>query len=222
MATELLADPRFGAVFVSELENRVFAGRTVDDIFALFCPVLQSIDPECAACAPTADCGGCPCPRLASLAEERAALLSSADDITAGQATLADIERRFSESQIFTLNAGSPEGVAAGLFQNFLGRLPDPDEVKNTRAMVFGTFVPGSPVGLLFHRHGEDYMDLNEIVFTSEVYRESAVDRVFLRYLGRSATPEELSHFAGSLDPVTPDVRPALLAVVSSGEYFSQ
>jgi hypothetical protein len=162
MAAELLADPRFAAVFVGELENRVFGGGTIEDLYGLFCPVFQSIDPACASCAPTLDCSGCSCPR------------------------------------------------------------PDPDEVKNTRAMVFGTFVPDSPVGLLFHRLGENYEDLNDIVFTSEVYRESAVDRVFLRYLGRKASPEELAHFAGSLDPASPDIRPVILAVVSSGEYFSQ
>jgi hypothetical protein len=222
LASELLADPRFAALFVSELENRVFGGGTAEATYALFCPVLQSIDPECAACAPAADCSGCPCPTLVALAEERTAILASANDIAESRANLGDIERRYAASEVFTLNNGSPEGIADGLFGNFLGRLPEPEEVKNTRAMVFGTFVPGSPVGLLFHRHGEDYADLIDIVFTSEVYRDAAVDRVFLRYLGRYASPEELAAFSQRLDPASPDVRQVILAVVSSGEYFSQ
>jgi hypothetical protein len=88
--------------------------------------------------------------------------------------------------------------------------------------MVFGSFVPGSPAGLLFHRHGANYADLVDIIFASEVYREAAVDAVFLRYLGRGATPEELAFFAGDLDQVSPDVRPVMRAVLSSREYFTQ
>jgi hypothetical protein len=222
IASELLADPRFADLFVSELENRVFGGGTAEDAYGLFCPVLKDLDPACAACAPTADCSGCPCATLTTLADERASILASAEDIASGQESLGAIERRYASSRIFTLNNGSPEGIADGLFENFLGRLPEPDEVANARAMVFGTFFPGSPVGLLFHRHGESYADLVDIVFTSEVYRDAAVDRVFLRYLGRYAAPAELAAFSQQLDPASPDVRPVILAVVSSGEYFSQ
>ena len=222
MADARMADRRFAEVFVLELENRVFGGGNAQDTYALFCPALQAIDPACAACEPTLDCSGCACPVLASLAEEREGLLAAADDLAAGRATSSDIERRYAESQIFVFNGGAVESVAGGLFVNFLGRPPEADETKHASAMIFGTFVPGSPVGLLFHRLGENYADLIDIVFTSEVYRDAAVDGVFLRYLGRNATPEELSHFAGGLDPASPDVRPVIRAVVSSGEYFSQ
>lgn len=222
LADERLADPRFAAVIVSELESRIFAGGTASDTYALFCPILKDVDPACAGCPYTEDCSGCSCPQLASLAEERTRLLASADDLAAGAATIADIERRYAESQIFRFNAGSPEGVAASLFQSFVGRPAEPEEEKNVRAMFFGTFVEGSPVGLLFHRHGENYAELVDIVFDSEVYRDAAVDGVFLRYLGRSATPAERAFFAAGLAPESPDIRPVIRAVVSSAEYFAQ
>ena len=222
MADDLLATPAFAALFASELENRVFGGGSANDTYALFCPVLQDSDPACAGCAYAADCGGCDCPTMVALAEERLSLIKSADDIAAGDATLTDIERRYASSQIFTFNAGSAESIAQGLFENFLGRPAEPDEQKNARAMVFGALVEGSVSGLLFHQHGADYADLVKIIFTSEVYRDAAVDAVFLRYLGRGASPEELAFFSGSLADEKLDVRPVMRAVLSSREYFTQ
>ena len=222
MADELMVKPEFAVLFASELENRVFAGSSSDDAYALFCPILQDGDPACAGCDYAPDCSGCDCPTMVALAEERTSLGRSADDIADGSASLADIERRYAASQIFTFNAGSAEGIAMGLFENFLGRPVEADEQKNARAMVFGSLVPPSPSGLLFHRYGADYADLVDIIFTSEVYREAAVDAVFLRYLGRNASPEELAFFTSDLDQASPDVRPVMRAVLSSREYFTQ
>jgi hypothetical protein len=227
MADELMATPEFAVLFASELENRVFGGGSADDAYALFCPILQDSDPACAGCEYQLDCGGCDCPLMMGLFEEREGLLRAADDIASGDATLFDVERRYAASQIFQFNAGSPEGIAMGLFENFLGRPVEPDEQKNARAMVFGALVPNSKAGVLFHRYGADYADLVDIIFTSEVYRDAAVDAVFLRYLGRSATPEELAFFVSELkdtspDKASPDVRPVMRAVLSSREYFTQ
>jgi hypothetical protein len=222
IADELLARPAFAVLTVGEIENRVFAGSTADDAYALFCPILKDTDPTCAACEYTLDCSGCACTTLSVLHQERESLHAAADDLAAGSATIASIERRFAESQIFRFNAGSVDGITLGLFENFLGRPPEPDEEKNVRALVFGTFIEGSPVGLLFHRLGEDYDDLIDIVWSSEVYREALVDGVFVRYLGRKPTPAELLFFVSGLDPVSPDVRPVIRAVVSSGEYYGQ
>ena len=58
------------------------------------------------------------------------------------------------------------------------------------------------------------------IVF--EPYREAAVHGVFLRYLGRPASPAELLAFTPTLSVEAPDVRPVIEAVVSSGEYFGE
>ena len=89
-----------------------------------------------------------------------------------------------------------------------------------------GVFDIGAPddemLGLVFHELGEDYDDLVDIVFRSEVYREAAVRAVFLRYLGRDPSGGELHAFVGALDPANPDVRPGIQAVVSSGEYYAQ
>jgi len=222
MADELLADPRFATLFVLNLEGRVFGGGTTEDAYAMFCPDIPEIDPACADCAPSEDCRGCSCPTLASAFKEREGQMAAAADLAGGRATTGDIERRYGASQVFTFSAESDEAAASSLFAVFLGRPAEPDEVKNAAAMIQGTLASGSPAGLLFHRLGESYADLVDILFTSEVYREAAVDRVFLHYLGRNATPEERSHFVAGLDPGSPDVRPVIRAVVSSGEYFAQ
>ena len=88
--------------------------------------------------------------------------------------------------------------------------------------MIFGAIVPGSPAGLLFHRHGSNYEGLLDILFGSEVYREAAVSAVFARYLGRPAGLAEMAHFSAELDADSPDLRPVVRAVVSSQEYFDQ
>jgi hypothetical protein len=61
-----------------------------------------------------------------------------------------------------------------------------------------------------------------DIVFDSEAYREAVVDAVFLRYLGRNASPAELAWFAAELDDDNPDSRGLIRAVTSSREYFEQ
>ena len=74
----------------------------------------------------------------------------------------------------------------------------------------------------MFHRHGSNYADLLDIIFTSEVYREALVRRVFERYLARSPKAIELAHFVTTLDATDPDVRGLARAVASSREYFDQ
>jgi hypothetical protein len=158
---------------------------------------------------------------MAPLKGERDALLASWQALLDGAAT-SKIERSFAESSIFRFNAGAPESVATALFDHFLGRPIEPTELANAKFLVIGALFPATPAGLLFHRHGANYADLVDIIFTSEVYREAAVDAVFLRYLGRQAAPIELSAFTKGLDAASPDVRPVIRAVVSSSEYFAQ
>jgi len=74
----------------------------------------------------------------------------------------------------------------------------------------------------MFHRHGKDYAELIDIIFDSEVYRESMVRRVFTRYLAREPSSIELAHFTATLDANAPDMRDLVRAVVSSREYFEQ
>jgi len=118
--------------------------------------------------------------------------------------------------------AGTPEARVTALFDDFLARTAEPDEVENGRSMIFGSILPGSPAGLVFHRHGASYADLIDIVFRSEVYREAMVRRVFDRYLARSPSANELAHFVSTFDANDPDVRGLVRAVVSSREYFAQ
>ena len=96
------------------------------------------------------------------------------------------IERRYAKAAGYFVLAGTPEGRVRTLFDDFLSRPAELDEVENGRSMIFGSILPGSPAGLMFHRHGSNYDDLLDIIFDSEVYREAMVRRVFERYLARS------------------------------------
>ena len=106
------------------------------------------------------------------------------------------------------------------LFDDFLARPAEPDEIENGRAMIIGAFFPTSPAGLMFHRHGSNYDELIDIVFDSEIYREAMVAMVFDRYLARAPSPAERAHFVSVLDPAMPDARPVIEAVLTSREYF--
>ena len=88
--------------------------------------------------------------------------------------------------------------------------------------MIVGAIFPGSPAGLMFHRHGSNYADMINIIFESEVYRESMVRRAFNRYLAREPSSLELPYFATTLDATKPDMRSLVRAVLSSREYFEQ
>jgi hypothetical protein len=219
LVDDLLALKPFATQYVAELENKIFAGDSTSDTYAFFCGILRG-DPACASCS-SPDVCDCSCPAMAPLKGERDALLASWQALLDGAAT-SKIERSFAESSIFRFNAGAPESVAASLFDHFLGRPSEPTELANAKVLVIGAIFPGTPAGLLFHRHGANYADLVDIIFTSEVYREAAVDSVFLRYLGRQAAPIELAAFTKGLDAAAPDVRPVIRAVVSSREYFAQ
>jgi hypothetical protein len=168
-----------------------------------------------------ADSCACDCPILDQYETERTLLRESATDFNSGIAS-ATIERRYALAFGYFVLAGTPENRVRTLFDDFLGRPAEADEIENGRSMIFGAVIQGSPAGLLFHRHGADYADLVDIVFTSEVYREALVRRVFERYLARSPNPLELAHFTPTLDASEPDVRGLVRAVVSSREYFEQ
>lgn len=219
LADNLLESPAFAKQYLAELEGRIFAGDSTTDAYAFVCAILRG-DPACASCSSPDPCD-CSCAPLAPLKPERDALLASDKDLLAGAAT-SDIERRFAESFIFQFNAGAPESVAASLFDHFLGRPIEPTELATAKFLVIGALFPGTPAGLLFHRHGSNYADLVDILFTSEVYREASVNTVFLRYLGRPASSTELLAFTERVDPQKPDVRKIIRDVVSSREYFAQ
>jgi hypothetical protein len=223
IADRLIESPEFARAAIDELANRVFGGEDPDDRYDLVCGVTRDDDPACADCPPGgADpCAGCDCEPLTRILEDRQAVRAASDDLAAGTASTSAVDRRFAES---TALAGfaAPESLADQVFQLFLGRPAEADEVANARAMIVGALLPDSPAGLLFHRHGATYQDLLDIVFESEVYREAATSAVFERYLGRPASQAEMAHFSAELDPEDPDVRPVIRAVVSSQEYFEQ
>lgn len=223
LADPLIESDEFAQTFVDELTNRAFGGEDPDARYQLVCSITRDDDPACASCGPGgADpCAGCDCPSLTRIHADQQAVLAAAADLGSGEASTAEVERRFADST--ALKAFSaPDVLAVELFELFLGRPAEADEQTNARAMITGALVPDSPAGLLFHRHGADYQDLLDILFESEVYREAAVSAVFSRYLGRPAHLDEMAHFSAELDADEPDVRPVIRAVVSSQEYFEQ
>lgn len=221
IAGELMAQPVFAEVYVGELENRALEGDSIESRINFACAVFRTLvcQNECGD-SPEDPCANCNCSVLPQLVAERDDLMKTTDDFAAGAST-SSIERRFAQTQAFQFPLG-PDAVADLLFETFLGRPVEPEEQRNASMMVTGSFIPGTPAGLLFHQHGADYAELIDIVFGSEPYREAAVDRVFLRYLGRRGTPTELSHFSAALDKASPDARSVIEAVVSSQEYFDQ
>ena len=220
---DLVGRDGFAAVWVGELENAIFGGNSLDQQYATVCGIIRGTTPACMACAMTDACA-CACPQLQPLTAERDQLRRAAADLRGGTQTAA-LERRYAMATGYFALAGTPEARVGALFDDFLARTAEADEVENGRAMILGSLIAGSPAGLLFHRLGASYADLIDIVFKSEVYREAMVRRVFERYLARSPSSTELAHFVATLDAnaaTDPDARGLVRAVVSSREYFAQ
>jgi hypothetical protein len=215
----LIAQDAFAKVWVGELENALFGGSTVDQQYALVCGIVRS-SPGCSSCTAVDSCM-CPCAAIAPLLTERTQLEQSAADFGSGTKS-STIERRYAMAEGYYALAGTPEARVTTEFNDFLARTAEADEIENGRAMIIGSLIQGSPAGLLFHRYGASYSDFIDIVFTSDIYREAVVRRVFLRYLAREPSPDELAHFSATLDATTPDVRDLVQAVTASREYFEQ
>jgi len=220
LVDQLLARDSFATVWLTELENGIFGGNTTDQQYAVVCALVRGTTQACMACSAADPCS-CGCPQLQALADERARLRAAAADLRAGTHSAA-LERRYAMAVGYYALIGAPEARVGALFDDFLARTAEADEVENGRAMIFGAVLPGTPAGVMFHRLGASYADLIDIVFTSEVYREALVRRVFDRYLARSPSQAELLHFVATLDATDPDVRGLIRAVVSSREYFAQ
>jgi hypothetical protein len=219
-ADELIASDDYAKLWVEELENGIFGGNMLDQQYAFLCSIVRGMDRSCDSCTQQDSCK-CSCGILPTLDVERTDLMKATTDFKAKMPT-SEIERRYAAAfGYFALN-GAPESRVTSLFDDFLSRPAEADEIENGRAMIFGAIFPGSPAGLMFHRHGASYADLLDIIFDSEIYRESMVRRVFNRYLAREPSSVELAHFVTTLDATKPDMRGLVRAVVSSREYFEQ
>lgn len=217
---ELIAAEAFSDLWIEELENGIFGGNSLEQQYAFVCALIRTADPACESCT-VADACTCTCPAMQSFNAERTDLRTTAADLHGGAMT-STVERRYARAAGYFVLGGSPEGRVRALFDDFLARTAEPDEIENGRAMILGAIFSNAPAGLMFHRHGATYDDLLDIVFDSEVYREALVRRVFERYLARSPSPAELVHFVATLDANEPDARGLVRAVVSSREYFDQ
>jgi hypothetical protein len=220
LVTELVAKEDFARVYIEEFENGIFGGATLDQQYALVCGIIRSTVPACQSCTETDSCY-CQCGPLPTYKTEKESLAKATTDFQAGTST-SELERRYAAAFGYFVLAGGPEGRVSTLFDDFLSRTAEPDEIENGRAMIIGSIFPTSPAGLMFHRHGSNYDDLLDIIFDSEAYRESVVRRVFNRYLAREPSSAELAHFVPTLDASKPDARGLVRAVVASREYFDQ
>lgn len=223
LVDDLIARDSFATLWLGELQNAVFGGAALEQQYDFVCALVRGLTPPCMSCT-LADACSCPCDALAPLAAEREQLRAAPADLRGGTAT-STIERRHAMASAYFVLIGSPENRVAALFDDFLARAAEPDEIENGRAMVIGALLPGAPAGLMFHRLGASYADLVDIVFDSEVYREAMVRRVFDRYLARPPSAPELTHFVATLggpSATDPDLRGVVRAVVASREYFDQ
>lgn len=218
LVDELLAGQAFAAAWADELQATVFAGDTLENHYQFVCILVA--ESACATCAEADQCR-CPCEYVQPYLDERTRLEGTAAALLAGTST-SSLERRHASAIGYYLLAESGEARVEALFDDFLARTAEPDEIENGRTMIFGGLTPGAPAGLMFHRHGGSYDDLLDIIFKSEVYREALVRRVFDRYLARSPNSLELVHFTATIDANEPDSRGLVRAVVSSREYFDQ
>jgi hypothetical protein len=224
---ELLDGEAHAQRSVAELEARVFAGQGRAQRFSLSCTEAIVGNPVCEGCLGADPCA-CACAPVTSTVAANQTLDAAAAQLRAGAATSA-IERLYAESPAFYAGSfADPNQRARRLFEVFLQRAPGVEELENAAAMMLGPLVddPATIVqrasGVLFGREGKRQADLLDIVFGSEVYRESLVRGVFARYLGREPSARELMYFTRVLDPDAPDTRSVVEAVVASKEYFAQ
>ena len=217
---DLMDKQEFADVWTEELENSIFAGDTLESHYQLVCGLIRGTTQACLSCT-DADACACTCAPIAPFKLEREKLATTPADFHGGMKTSV-LEKRYAMQPGYFAIAGSPEARIAALFDDFLARTPEPDEIENGRALIIGSIIPTSPAGVLFHRYGSSYAEMLDIVFQSEVYREALVRRVFDRYLARSPKPVELAHFSATLDAMEPDARTLVHAVTSSREYFEQ
>jgi len=219
---ELLGKDAFTKVWVEELENAIFGGLDLDQHYRMICSLTRGGEGSCNSCTQMDPCL-CTCAPMLPLKMQRDQLMTSATDMLAGTSSSA-LERRYAMASGYYALAGSPEGRVRALFDDFLSRTPEPDEIENGRSMVIfqDGFLNNTPIALMFHRHGASYADMINIIFESEVYREAMVRRAFERYLARTPSSPELAHFTTTVSATNPDMRPVVRAVVSSREYFEQ
>jgi hypothetical protein len=218
---ELIDKQAFATIWTEELENTIFAGNTLDSHYKLVCGLIRSTATECLSCTEAADSCLCACPQIAPLKLERTKLATTASDFQAGMKT-SFLEKRYAMQTGYFAISGTLEARINALFDDFLGRVAEPDEIENGRALIIGSIIPGSPAGVMFHKYGSSYAEMLDIVFASEVYREAVVRRVFDRYLARLPSPAELAHFSATLNAMEPDARELVRTVTSSREYFEQ
>lgn len=220
LVAELVSKEEFANVWTEEIENGIFGGNSLTAQYDLVCGLTRGVEPACMSCQQADPCA-CACPQIAPLKLERDKLATTAADLHGGMKT-STLEKRYATQTGYFALSGSPEARITALFDDFLARPPEPDEIENGRALIIGSIIPGSPAGVMFHQYGSSYAEMLDIVFGSEVYREAVVRRVFDRYLARSPSPAELAHFSATLDATEPDARSLVRAVVSSREYFEQ
>jgi hypothetical protein len=217
LVQRLMDEAPWARVWVEELENRVLGGETLASRYQFLCSIVRSDQAACRTCT-AADACDCTCPTLVTLLGERTALETATGDLRGGAATSA-VERRYAMALGYYALIGTPDARARALFDDFLGRPAEAEEMANGAAMIQGG-LNGGPAGLLFQRLGGTYPQLLDIVWESEVYREAIVTAVFERYLARRPSAAERTHFVAMLDAAAPDARPIIEDVLTSKEYF--
>lgn len=217
-ARTLVESEAFARKLVDDVRTAAFDGVPTDRVFAIYCRASANGDGGCEKCPfDAADPCACDCSGTTLLAGERAAIGDFAARFAAGEAS-STIERELATSAIYQMHGGSVEGLATSLFEDFFDRPPEADEIANVRSCARGSGVSGMGC-TLFRENASNYAGMVERAFASEVYREAAVRRVFRQLLGRVPEPVEYRTFAVTSDAPF-DVRPLVIKVIASNEYF--
>ncbi|HEY0990068.1 MAG TPA: hypothetical protein VGD80_23525, partial [Kofleriaceae bacterium] len=129
LVDDLIAADGFATAWFEELENGIFGGNSLEQQYKLACGLVRAIG--CKSCTEVDACD-CACDPIKTLAAERTQLRNSAVDLRGGTKT-STIERRYAMATGYFLVAGSPENRVTGLFDDFLSRAAEPDEIENGR-----------------------------------------------------------------------------------------
>jgi len=114
-------------------------------------------------------------------------LLDVTDELKAGTLTEVGMHRRCVDNVIYDdINMGT-ENFIVSMFENFLFRYPTVDELDKASVMVDGF------ASIIFLEVGESKDDFINIFLSSNEYYEGQVRNLFIRYLFREPTVDEMS-----------------------------
>lgn len=117
-------------------------------------------------------------------------LEATLDDLTAGTIDIIEVHRRLVNNGIYDqINMGA-ENFVRSMFENFLFRYPTNAELEAGKLMVDGFNA------IVFLQEGDSKDEFLDIFFGSKNYYEGQVRSLYLKYLFREPSSEELAAYS--------------------------